>query len=1181
MKLWSSLAARLHLLAWEGRLGKNFRSGPQDFDIRRKSLKGRRRYCRTELLPAFFAASWENFFSELFFRCWLSILWIAFTETRATLPTMASSLAAQLSQIAATSTHQLDLKAQRVAHSQSLIFDKKVAGLQDFDTIFQICYEGFQELCALDPRFTVFERTIFSEQSKTEERGQMTAAQNQELDSVLESFLTLVGGRLLLNPAVKAVDWLVRRFRWVLMMNIPHFRPTLTPLASVHEHNTAFIILTFLPYHTTPLFLNLLSILPEDLTPTFKFLYPYKRSLTSPPRHPIVHSATTNKPFFAALNDYVLHVGRAQCEYQGLISFWAGITTESLAAMLDSTRSGRLGIERRNKEDILLRVLPILNDAFSIRESPQLIIGSFMICVVLANKASLADNVLNGLMKAIIWAWDQETLVAGLTCLSVLARHKNDDALPLEVVKSVARLENSVDVFEEVNKKYSVKELVLQLAKGCATSIKKGKDGRYLEFLDRVIQRRLLDEPTTTQIMAILLQIAQDLQKQGQMDEETRQQISDILVRLRESDTFGPLFQGVVRNSNVDVSALEMSLETVIAAGLAESASNEDIEMTDAAETGPKEDTFTQSLETLQSLTMKEESFLQGSAVHAFDPLARALIQAGVDEEKLSVINTLPILHRDSALKEARYFTFLVRFFSGPYPPIARAKAIKSLTTYLQKLDDKSVDLQAILPYNVAALMDQSERVRREAAALLAEIGRTCPKPKSDDSKDCNIWGVKQIYGSKDSVQWLQTRDMHRIIRRTLLPALEEYILDAGHVARMLVNVLRGSRDSEGPGSKAADADLKKSVRQGLFSFLCSHAVNSPLYSVKLRLLEILNQVGKVGSASKTQALLPLLKQWEGLTSEDVKAIGERERIPMRDMEAQVFSTVAAKDQDAFDILFSSIVGQQDKNRPSFMDAAFGRLKDLWASFSDEQELAAADRLLEVSLVDSNANDTLANNCKGLLRSVDLSGAVMAHFLNKVLGSASDLGSQAPARKKRRTSENKTLSLGAADAKEVDRVLQNMTYILELVDGSKREDRPELIKGLMQVLTTVHQLKLRVQSEMGYLLSLILGIILAIVNKAKETPSKKLDTSTIKADLIIDCVRTSESPQVQNTGLLLVAGLATVAPELVLHSVMPIFTFMGSSVLSKDDAYSSLVIDQVFTPYPARICAPLIAFVDH
>lgn len=80
----------------------------------------------------------------------------------------------------------------------------------------------------------------------------------------------------------------------------------------------------------------------------------------------------------------------------------------------------------------------------------------------------------------------------------------------------------------------------------------------------------------------------------------------------------------------------------------------------------------------------------------------------------------------------------------------------------------------------------------------------------------------------------------------------------------------------------------------------------------------------------------------------------------------------------------------------------------------------------------------------------------------------------------------------------------------------------------------------------------------------QETPTLKLDVSAIRADLIIDCVRASESPQVQNTALLLVAGLATIAPEKVLHSVMPIFTFMGSSVLKKDDAYSTLVIDQVF-----------------
>jgi U3 small nucleolar RNA-associated protein 10 len=130
---------------------------------------------------------------------------------------MASSLAAQLSQIAATSTNQLDLKAQKAAHSQSLIFEKDVAKSQDFDTIYRLCYEGFEELCVLDSRFAGFGRSIFSEQSKTEDRTEMTAVQNKQLDDVIEAFLGLVGARLLLNPAVKAVDWLIRRFRYILI----------------------------------------------------------------------------------------------------------------------------------------------------------------------------------------------------------------------------------------------------------------------------------------------------------------------------------------------------------------------------------------------------------------------------------------------------------------------------------------------------------------------------------------------------------------------------------------------------------------------------------------------------------------------------------------------------------------------------------------------------------------------------------------------------------------------------------------------------------------------------------------------------------------------------------------------------------------------------------------------------
>jgi U3 small nucleolar RNA-associated protein 10 len=128
---------------------------------------------------------------------------------------MATVLQRQLATIAAKSTHQLDLKAQKAAHGKSLLFEPKVAVSQDFNTLYQICVEGFEELCILDPRFLAFATSIFGEQSKTEEREQMTAEENKELDAVLHSFLSLVGPRLLLKPAQKSVEWLIRRFRFV------------------------------------------------------------------------------------------------------------------------------------------------------------------------------------------------------------------------------------------------------------------------------------------------------------------------------------------------------------------------------------------------------------------------------------------------------------------------------------------------------------------------------------------------------------------------------------------------------------------------------------------------------------------------------------------------------------------------------------------------------------------------------------------------------------------------------------------------------------------------------------------------------------------------------------------------------------------------------------------------------
>ncbi|EEQ91542.1 U3 small nucleolar RNA-associated protein 10 [Blastomyces dermatitidis ER-3] len=1068
---------------------------------------------------------------------------------------MASSLAAQLSQIAATSTHQLDLKAQRVAHSKSLLFEQRDAVSQSFDTIYQICHEGFQELCALDSRFVRFRRTIFSEQSKSEDRLEMNAEQNQELDTVLEEFLALVGSRLLLQPAIKAVEWLVRRF-------------------GVHEHNTAFVLLTFLPYHTTDLFKVLLSILPENLPPAFKVLNPYRRSLTLPPRHPIVHSASTNKLFFSSLNNYVLQVSKAQAHYQGLLSFWAGVVTEALANMLDSASSGRREVERRNKEDVLLQILPVLHSGFGLTKAPEIIIGCYMLCVVIAKKTSLEDTVLDGLLEAVAGTWTQETRLAAMTCLSVLAQHKSSQELPRNVVKSIICFENSLDLISELCARSSVTGLLLGLIHGCTKDISEQKDLAPLKFVNNIIQRDILEPEALIQAMVIVLRAANDVQKSGRMVEESRTILSEIIQHFTESESLAPLLQNAIQESSIDINALEMGLETVIESNQI-LMTIEDVEMEDVADTGEKEDMFARSLEGIPKST-KQASFLEGPHSAIYGQLAHTFVLAIGNKEKLLQFIDLPILNRGSALQDTLYLSFLMRFCSGPYSPASRAAAVQLMADCLTENASSCIDMQATLPYIISALCDPSERVRREAASLLAAFGRSCAKiKKEDEHKPQRCWGYNTLYGKTErskSLRWLSPRDVYRVAHRALLPALEEYVLEPAQIRNVLESAIRGTSASGADNTKTLDSELKKTVRLDLFIFLCSHTIITPLYAVKLRLLKILNRLGKVGSTSRTEELSPLLDQWKLLTDDDIVKIANTEQVDVHELEEQVLDTVSGKRKNAVDILLSSVTSQSNTLRPAFAHAVFKRLNEIWPSLTEDSEVSAADTFLQMALGLSAGNEGLSNLCRDLLRTVDLSGPILNHFLYKISTAVIDTEPQAPAAKRRRTSQNNMVAMTTRDPKELSQIIGKVTFILELIDGSNPENYPQLLGGLFQTLAAVHHLKLQLQAEMSYLLSLVLGIMLAIINKAKLLPKHNLDTSVIRADMIIDCIRTSQSPQVQNTALLLVAGLATISPEIILHSVMPIFTFMGSNVLKKDDEYSALVIDQTID----QVVPPLI-----
>ena len=45
--------------------------------------------------------------------------------------------------------------------------------------------------------------------------------------------------------------------------------------------------------------------------------------------------------------------------------------------------------------------------------------------------------------------------------------------------------------------------------------------------------------------------------------------------------------------------------------------------------------------------------------------------------------------------------------------------------------------------------------------------------------------------------------------------------------------------------------------------------------------------------------------------------------------------------------------------------------------------------------------------------------------------------------------------------------------------------------------------------------------------------------------------------------MLLASSIASIAPELLLHNVMPLFTFAGKGIMRNSDEYSAHVIEKV------------------
>ncbi|KAF3704004.1 HEAT repeat-containing protein 1 Protein BAP28 [Channa argus] len=274
-----------------------------------------------------------------------------------------------------------------------------------------------------------------------------------------------------------------------------------------------------------------------------------------------------------------------------------------------------------------------------------------------------------------------------------------------------------------------------------------------------------------------------------------------------------------------------------------------------------------------------------------------------------------------------------------------------------------------------------------------------------------------------------------------------------------------------------------------------------------------------------------------------------------------------AQDQNCLDLFIRALrtSTQSHPDIPSCQIIALEQItKPFFSAIGDEK---VQQKLLSVmfDLLVESRSPLVANTISGVFKAIAVDGLLVANELSPPEKPKVSVSVQQSRRS--RMSSRKPQE-GGDVGPEVGAVpWQRVTLILELLQHKKKLKRAQmLVPALFSLLARSLEPGSGDQTNMEYSKQLLLSCLLNVCHKlapdGAPVAADVLDEDKFSVELVVQCIRTSDVPQTHHHALLLLATVATIFPEKVLHNIMPIFTFMGANILRLDDAYSFRVIDK-------------------
>lgn len=318
----------------------------------------------------------------------------------------------------------------------------------DTHTTFELGQNGFGELKLLDERFGQFESLFRHADSKVFDRGSQTAAKLTILDSLIEGMLQLLSPYLLLKPAHKTLEYLIRRYQIV-------------------EKHQGALIACILPFHQTEIFGRIVQLM--KLPPQWGFL---KSSPDPLIRRSVIVQHCIND---TSILDFICKMAKNSATGRTpQVTFFTVVVMEVL------------GTYKKDPEKLILLLLPYINHGLSADKHSDLHKSSLMLIAFMGSRFSIHENVVEALALRILGTIEQGDTSEGL--LPVISLIQSQRKLPKKVFDRLRLLPGFSDILNTARQSYNLDELVALFVPRLIEEVKSNEVSQEEEMLIQLIK---------------------------------------------------------------------------------------------------------------------------------------------------------------------------------------------------------------------------------------------------------------------------------------------------------------------------------------------------------------------------------------------------------------------------------------------------------------------------------------------------------------------------------------------------------------------------------------------------------------------------------------------------------------------------------------------------------------------